>query len=358
MRYLSLFAIALLAVAQETDLARRLDQVAAGYHAERGFIGAVLVAQGGRIVFEKGYGMANIELDVPNTPETKFRLGSITKQFTSTAILQLQEQGKLSVQDPACRYIENCPDAWKTVTIHQLLTHTSGIPSYTALPGFSLPKMMRQPLTPVEVVMLTRGQPLDFAPGTNYRYDNTGYVMLGAIIEKASGEKYADYLRTHIFDPVGMKDTGYDVTRGILKGRASGYSPAATNGFQNAEYLDMSLPQGAGALYSTVRDLYRWDRALYGDSVLSKASKEAAWKVERNNYGYGWRVAPVQRHTQIGHNGGINGFSTFIGRFPDDDAVVIVLSNNEAANANGIGVALAGVLFGDQVRLPSDNGTH
>ena len=352
MRFLSLLAIPLLAVAQNADLVQKLDHVASGYNAERGFIGTVLVAKGGQIVFEKGYGMANIELDVPSTPDTKFRLGSITKQFTSTAILQLQEQGKLSVQDLACKYVDNCPESWKPVTIHQLLTHTSGIPSYTAMPEFPKPKFMRQPLSPIEVVMLTKDKPLDFPPGTKYRYDNTGYVMLGVIIEKVSGEKYADYLQKHILDPLEMKDTGYDVTRKILKGRAAGYSPMGPKNFQNADYLDMSLPHAAGSMYSTTRDLYRWDRALYGEKVLSKASKEAAWKAEKESYGYGWMLAPMANHKQIGHGGGINGFSTYIARFPEDDAAVIVLSNNEAGNAGAVAGSLAGVLFGNNAELP------
>lgn len=353
MRSLVAIVFVSLAAAQPAYLAAKLDHAASAFAKARNFTGSVLVAKGGTVVFEKGYGMANFELDVPNTPNTKFRLGSITKQFTSAAILQLQEQGKLSVTDSACKYVEGCPEAWQKVTIHQLLTHTSGIPSYTNLKDFPTPKFMRQPLTPVEVVMMTRDKPMDFEPGTRFNYDNTGYVMLGVILEKVSGEKYSDYLKKHIFTPLDMSDSGYDDTRALLKNRAAGYSPGP-GGLRNADYLDMSLPHAAGSLYSTARDLYRWDRALYTEKVLSAKSKTAMWTPEKNNYGYGWTIAPVHGHKHVGHGGGINGFSTYIGRFPDDDAVVVVLSNNEAAGAQAVATALAAALFGVSVDLPGE----
>lgn len=351
MRFFTFLLLSLLAFSQDAALVTQLDRVADGYAKNRNFVGAVLVAKGGKVILEKGYGMANLELDVANTPATKFRLGSITKQFTSAAILQLQEQGKLSLNDTACKYIEGCPEAWKPVTIQQLLSHTSGIPSYTGMKEFPTPKFMRQPLTPMEVVMLTKDKPMDFEPGTNYKYDNTGYVMLGVIIEKVSGEKYAQYLKQHIFSKLDMQDTGYDETRVILKNRASGYGPGP-GGLRNAEYLDMSLPHAAGSLYSTVGDLYRWERSLYTTKILTDASKTAMWTPVRNDYGYGWTLAKIHDHRQMGHGGGINGFSTYIAHFPDDDASVIVLSNNEAANTSAIARMLSGVLFGVKADLP------
>ncbi|HYL78450.1 MAG TPA: serine hydrolase domain-containing protein [Bryobacteraceae bacterium] len=337
--------------AQAQDLTSKLDYVLTGYEKNRAFIGSALVAKGGKTILEKGYGMANIELGVPNGPDTKFRLGSITKQFTATAILQLEEQGKLSVNDLACKYVAECPESWKAITIHQLLTHTSGIPSYTNGPEFTKPRMMRIPLSPMEVLTLTKDKPLEFQPGEKFKYDNSGYVFLGVIIEKVSGEKYADYLKKHIFGPLDMQDSGYDDTSAILKNRAAGYRSSDNGEFHNAEYLDMSLPYSAGSLYSTVRDLARWDRALYTGKVLSKASREKMWTPVKNNYGYGWDVRK-DGHKQLSHGGGINGFSTFIARYPDDDAVVIVLSNNQQANTAPIAIALAGVLFGEGADLP------
>ncbi len=340
-------------LAQAQDLASKFDAVLSGYQKNRSFIGSALIAKGGKVIFEKGYGMANVELDVPNGPDTKFRLGSITKQFTATAILQLEEQGKLSVTDTACKYLPECPETWNAITIHQLLSHTSGIPSYTDGPDFAKPKMMRIPLKPVEILMLTKDKPLEFQPGEKWKYDNSGYIFLGVIIEKVSGEKYADYLKKHVFGALDMNDSGYDDSNIILKNRAQGYR-SVTDAFRNADYLDMSLPYAAGSLYSTVNDLYRWDRALYTDKVLTKASREKMWTPVKNGYAYGWGVGQAHQRKQISHGGGINGFSTFIARYPDDDAVVIVLSNNERAAAGAIAGGLSGILFGEKVDLPWD----
>lgn len=351
-RFAAIFAVtAALIFGQEPDRAAKLDQVLGAYEQNRGFMGSALVAQQGKILLEKGYGMANLELNVPNTADTKFRLGSITKQFTAAAILQLEEQGKLSVNDLACKYLDDCPGPWKAITIHHLLTHTSGIPSYTS-PEFMLkPQTVRAPLAPVEIVMLSKDKPLEFEPGSQWKYDNTGYIFLGAIIEKTSGEKYAEFLKKHIFDPLDMKDSGYDDTKTILKNRASGYQ-AGPGGMVNSDFIDMSLPYAAGSLYSTVRDLYRWDRALYKDTILSKASREKMFTAYKNNYGYGLAVAPMVKHQQIGHGGGIFGFVTYIARFPDDDAGVIVLSNFAGSNAGNIARDLASTLFGEKVELP------
>jgi D-alanyl-D-alanine carboxypeptidase len=361
MRYLTLLVATCVAFGQDMPKAPppelgRLQTFLKSYQDQGKFIGSAFVAKGKNVYLDEAYGMANIELGVPNAGNTKFRLGSITKQFTATAILQLQERGKLSVKDQACKYIDGCPDSWKEITIHQLLTHTSGIPSYTALPEFSKPKLMRIPLSPVEIVMLTKDKPLDFPPGSKWNYDNSGYVFLGAIIEKVSGEKYADYLNKHIFSKLDMQDTGYDVTEKIIKNRAAGYAPDGS-GFRNADYLDMSLPYAAGSLYSTTRDLYKWDRALYTDKILNEASREAMFTPVgpvKPDYAYGWMVAPMRGHKQVGHGGGINGFSTHIARFPDDDLVVIVLSNNQAGNASLLANGLAGIMFGDKVDLPTD----
>ena len=325
------------------DTGARMDDVLSSAASQKRFMGTALVARGGKIILEKGYGMADIELEVPNTPDRKFRLGSITKQFTAAAIMQLQERGKLSVSDLACKFIDDCPEAWKAVTIHHLLSHTSGIPSYTSMPEFPKPQFMRLPLKPLEILMLTRNKPLDFQPGEGYLYDNTGYLFLGCIIEKVTGGSYAKYLQTHIFEPLGMKNSGYDDTRAILKGRAKGYS-IGPQGLRNADYLDMSLPHAAGALYSTVRDLYLWDRALYTEKVVSKKSYDSMTRVVRRDYGYGLGLAPAFNRKQVAHGGGIHGFSSWIGRFPDDDAVVIVLSNFDGGNPAALAKQLGGIL--------------
>ncbi len=347
-----LLASSVLAITAQ-DVPTKLDEFLRAHAKLKGFMGTVLVAKDGRIILEKGYGFANIELNVPNTPENKFRLGSITKQFTAASVMQLEEQGKLSINDAACKYIDTCPDAWKAVTIQHLLTHTSGIPSYTNMPGFATPKVMRIPLSPLEIVMLSKDKPLDFPPGEKWSYDNTGYVLLGYILEKVSGRNYADYVKEHIFDKLDMTSSGYDDTRAILAGRAAGYD-RTPKGYRNADYLDMSLPYSAGSLYSTVDDLFRWDRALYTDKIVSRKSYATMTTSVKNDYGFGLQLAPMFKRKQMGHGGGINGFSTCVNRFPDDDAVVIVLSNVVSTNACSIGLGLSAILFGEKFDMPRE----
>ncbi len=348
-----LFA-ATVSLAQTGDeLTHRLDDMATAYQQHRHFMGSVLVAKGGHVLLQKGYGMADLEWSVPNTPDARFRIGSMTKQFTATAIMQLAEQHKLSVQDRACKYFDQCPDAWKQITIHQLLSHTSGIPSYTDESGFASPPFLRLPKTPAQVLLWTKDKPLEFEPGTKWKYSNSGYIFLGIIVEKVSGEKYASYLEKHIFNPLGMLNSGYDETNVVLPHRASGYQPCGES-ICNADYIDMSLPYAAGSLYSTVEDLYKWDRALYTTNVLSKASLDQMFTPVRNQYGYGWMLGPMANHKQIGHGGGIPGFTSYIARFPDDDAAVIVLSNNIQGNAPAVAAALAGTLFGEKVEVPQE----
>ena len=251
-----------------------------------GFQGSVLLAKGGKVIFAKGYGLANIELDVPNTPQTKFRLGSITKQFTATAVLQLQERGKLKVTDPISTYIPNAPAPWNGITLHHLLTHTSGIPSYTDEPSYQA-RMHERASTPLEFLHRFRDLPLSFPPGEKFHYDNSGYFLLGVILEQVSGMKYENYLRQNIFAPLQMTNTGYDWPATILKDRASGYTKDGDGQIRNADFLDMGQPYAAGSLYSTVLDLYKWDRALYTTKVLSAKSIEAAFAPNPYDWGKG-----------------------------------------------------------------------
>jgi len=180
------------------------------------FSGTILIARDGKPIISKGYGMANYEWDIPNTPQTEFRLGSVTKQFTSAAIMLLQERGRLSVNDPVCRYFPECPAGWESMTIRHLLTHTSGIANYTSFPSW-MEKKATLPITPAELLAEYKVKPLDFAPGEKYSYSNSGYHLLGLIIENASGKSYADFLKENIFTPLGLKHTGYDDTRTLVK---------------------------------------------------------------------------------------------------------------------------------------------
>jgi D-alanyl-D-alanine carboxypeptidase len=260
------------------------------------------------------------------------------------------EQGKLKLDDPISKYYTDAPKTWNKITIHNLLNHTSGIPSYTSIPGF-FEKSSKMPLTPAEIVKLTQDKPLEFEPGAQFKYDNTGYILLGYVIEKITGKKYADQLRDAILNPLGMKDTGYDAWSVVLKHRASGYSmngPALIN----APYLDMTLPYAAGSLYSTVDDLLIWDQALYTDKLLTPASKEKMFTPGLSNYGYGWFIDKQLNRRHVAHGGGINGFNTIISRFTDDKAVVIVLSNLNSNMIDKMGTALAAMLFGEPTGNP------
>ncbi|HEY4275362.1 MAG TPA: serine hydrolase domain-containing protein [Rhizomicrobium sp.] len=328
------------AVAQsDSDLAAKADALIAPIAKADRFSGAVLVARGGKPVFRKAYGLANREWNVPNDPETKFRIGSITKQFTAMAILQLQEAGKLSVDDPVSKYYTDAPAAWSAITLKHLLTHTSGIPSYTSIPHF-FDAEARRDRTPEEIIKLTADKPLEFEPGSKFAYDNSGYILLGYIIEKVSGETYADYIQHHIFDPLGMKSSGYDVSTVVLPKRAAGYS-RSKNGLINTPYLSMTEPFAAGSLYSTVDDMLIWDQALTAGKLLSPASYQAMFTDYGHHYGFGWFIDDQFGHQHIWHEGGINGFVTEFSRYPQDKLTVLVFSNQDGRPVGGIDNGLA-----------------
>jgi len=309
--------------------ARAVDAVAQAYVDAGVFSGVILVARDGKPILRRAYGLANREWNVPATPEARFRLGSITKQFTATAILQLAEQGKLGLDDPIAKYYPQAPAAWAPVTLRHLLTHTSGIGDYTALPGF-FAKQSQTQRTPEEIIALTRDMPLAFKPGSKFVYDNTGYILLGYVIEKVSGQPYAAYLQDHIFGPLGLKNTGYDVSETILPQRAAGYTLVAGE-VRNAPYLAMSLPYAAGSLYSTADDLLTWQRALQAGKVLKPASVAAMFTDQGFGYGYGQFISKVNGRRMWAHAGGINGFSTDLVLFPDDRVSLVILSNNDHA---------------------------
>lgn len=290
------------------------------------FNGSILIAKGEDILLNKGYGMANFEHEINNDSNTKFRIGSITKQFTATSILILQEQGLLNVTDKINLYIPNCPDSWNEITIHHLLTHSSGIPNFSSFPDFHSEITIKRH-TLDQTMSLFMNRLLIFAPGYRHSYSNSGYIVLGYIIEKVSNSKYEDFIAENIFKTIGMKDTGYDNSELILKNRASGYTD---HGKKNAKYIDMSIPHAAGALYSTVEDLYLWDRSLYTDKILNKESLSSMFTNYIGSYGYGWFIDEAEINSKrVEHGGLIDGFSSYICRYIDDDYVLIILTNDE-----------------------------
>src|SRR5215207_9894140 len=308
------------AVAQ--DHAAKIQEFLSTAHKYRMFNGTALVAENGNVIYKGGFGMANMEWGIPNTPETRFRLGSITKQFTATLILQLVEQGKLKLDGKITDYLPDYrQDVGAKVTVHHLLTHTSGIPSYTGQPGF-LENVSRNPYKAADFVKKYASGDLEFEPGSKFSYNNSGYFLLGAIIERITGKPYEQVLKEKILDPAGMKNTGYDHHDTLIPKRAGGYAKTA-DGYTNALYLDMSIPYAAGSMYSTVEDLYLWDQALYTDKLISAQSKALMYKPFLDNYAYGWGIRNAsfklndQQVPVITHGGGINGFTTTIVRFPN-----------------------------------------
>ncbi len=314
------------------------------------FSGTALVAHDGEPIFVKSYGMANYELGAPNTNDNSYLLGSVVKQFTAVAILQLQEQGKLKVSDPICRYLETCPQSWQGITLHHLLTHTSGIPNFTSLPGWD-EKLAMLSYTRPELVALFRDLPLDFAPGEKFDYSNSGYTLLGVIIERISGQRYEQYLEEKIFKPVGMARTDTRETRALVPGAVTGYYSVGTD-FISARLVSPTVDLGSSGVYSTVGDMLRWDKALTDDRLISRASRDAMFTAGKGDYGYAWFIG--QRHGRPiqFHSGSDNGFSTNILRFPDDRLTVVVLSNSDRANAGRVSSDLAAIAFGALYKMP------
>jgi CubicO group peptidase (beta-lactamase class C family) len=315
------------------------------------FRGAVLVGIDGKIVFEKAYGLGDEEWSASSTPDTKFRIASLSKQFTAACILLLQERGQLNVHDRMSRYLSGLPVAWQAITIHQLLTHTSGIPDYTN--SSESPRIHRTGATPQQMIGLVADKPLDFAPGSNWSYSNTGYILLGMIVEKVSGQSYADFLKTNIFEPLGMKDSGYDRARNILKERASGYE-IIDGHVANADFTDMSVPFSAGGIYSTVEDMYRWNEALTeagkllsADSLKQMFTEYPEAAHEGQHYGYGVVISRLKFGRLLYyHGGGVEGFSSSLQRYPNDRVCIVILSNLASYKPWELGEHIASDLFG------------
>lgn len=310
---------------------------------------AALVAVKGQIIYKKAFGLANVELNVPMQPDMVFRIGSITKQFTAVAILQLMEQGKLSLQDDITKYIPDYPTQAYKITIENLLTHTSGIKSYTNVPEFA--KYVKEDLSPAEAIDKFKNLPMEFAPGSKWNYNNSGFFLLGYIIEKITGMKYQDYVEQNLLKPAGMTNSLYGSDKKIVKNRAYPYQGEGEN-LENADYLSMLLPYSAGSLMSTVEDLYKWNRALIANKFVKKENLEKAWTEYKlsdgksTHYGYGWFLAQIQGSPTIEHGGGINGYLTNGIYLPDEDIFVAVFSNNTSKAPDLVSMKMAAVALG------------
>lgn len=344
------------------DKVDKLDKLISTYAEYGKFNGSVLIAEKGKVIYKKGVGLADMEWNIPNQPDTKHRLGSITKQFTAMLIMQLVEQGKLKLHVPISAYLPDYPKkSGDVITIHHLLTHSSGIPNMTSFPGFQK-NISRNAYSPVQLVNLFADSTLQFKPGERFAYSNSGYMLLGYIIEKVTGKSYEQVLQENIFTPLRMDNTGYDRSGPLLKNRARGYEKNGRR-YVNANFIDMSVPYAAGALYSTVEDLYLWDQALYGNQLLRKENMELLFTKHIPSggsyyYGYGWGIGEIplgnttERLETIGHGGGIDGFNTQITRIPSDRSFIVLLNNTGRAPLNEMTNAIAAILYDKSYDLP------
>jgi CubicO group peptidase (beta-lactamase class C family) len=332
----------------------RVDELLTQMTKDGTFSGSVLIAQDGKVLLSKGYGLADRAQEIPNTPQTRFRLGSITKQFTATAIIILQSQGKLNVQDPICSYIADCPTAWRDITIHHLLTHTSGLSSEQSDQLYQLIQTAASDSAtspdPAHFLGLAKELPLDTRPGEQYAYSNIGYILMAHIIEQVSGQSFAAFLEQAIFSPLKMVDTGYqDNSSGVARVYTDRYVTVA------GRFSSPGISDGAGGLYSTSEDLFLWDQALYTDHLLPWTELQQMFEpyVPETDlgpdfgYGYGWGVWEDQGRPVVFHTGGGSAFATFIIRYPEDGLAEILLTNQGPFDGS-IWVAISNALFGEE----------
>lgn len=314
---------------------------------------AALVAKNGQIIYQKAFGMANLELNVPMQPDMVFRIGSITKQFTAVAILQLMEQGKLSLQDDITKFIPDYTTQAYTITIEHLLTHTSGIKSYTGIP--EIMKNIRMDMKPEELIAQFKNQPMEFAPGTKWNYNNSGFFLLGYIIEKVTGMTYAEYIQENFFTPLGMTSSCYGSDTKIIKNRAYGYQPG-DDGVVNSDYCSMTQPYSAGSIMSTVGDLFKWHQAVHSYTLVKKETIDKAFTEYKlangdgTGYGYGWFLSHLQGSPTIEHGGGIFGYLTSSIYLPEEDVFVVLFSNNVGKAPELTALKMAAVTIGKPLK--------
>lgn len=341
-----LFLFSLNAAAQ--DLTTQVDALLGEQYKGDGPGAVALISKGGKAIYRKAFGMADLENNVALSPEHVFEIGSITKQFTAVSLLMLAEQGKLSLEDPITKYVENYPTHGYTITIHHLLTHTSGIKSYTGMERWT--KLWRNDMTPLEMIDLFKGEPMDFAPGEKYLYNNSAYFMLGYIIEKASGISYPDFVEKNIFVPLCMKNSYYGSKSRIIKNRAQGYQKA--DGYKNAEYLSLTQPYAAGSIMSTVDDLLIWNTAVQANKLVKKETLQKAftnYKLNNGkliNYGYGWGINEINGSATLEHSGGIFGYTTNAIYLPKEDVFVAVFSNCDCNAPGDVSTRMAALAIG------------
>ncbi|MCO6512092.1 MAG: beta-lactamase family protein [Aridibacter famidurans] len=334
------------------SLSQQIDSYVSSREKGLEFSGVVLVALDGKVVVQNAYGLADHEYSVPNTPRTRFRIGSVTKPFTAIAVMKLQETGKLDIEDSICRFISDCPAEWQGVRIKHLLTHTSGIPdlfgAMDAVPVENTSDEIDR------VIKSLKSRQLQDQPGEEYKYSNFGYCLLGYVIEKASGKLYTPFLTESIVSPLGMRGTLYDDPRPVIKERAQGY--VRKDGQLVNDKLTDPAGYSAGGLLSTAEDLFLLDRALFSGKLLSTKSLDRMFTAYKNEYGFGWKVTSRGGKRLYNHTGVTHGFSAHIARFPDDDVLIVILSNIETENTGETASWIAEIIFDPERKSGTEPG--
>lgn len=316
-----------------------------------GFQGSVLISRGKEVIFKTGLGAADLEKELPNSPRTRFLIASITKVLTATAVMKLAESRKIGLEDPVVRYLPDLKDVLgRDVRISHLLSHSSGLPEFS--PGAAGGMKITEPVGPLALIDAIRGREPLFAPGREARYSNIGYVVLGLVIEKATGEGYYDWLGGHVLKTLGMNDTGMCAAYPFRPDFARGYVEDRGGELQRAPFIHPSWGYSAGALYSTVEDLFNFDRALSSPGFLASGSLEAMFRPRNQSFCFGWLVNTVFGRRSDAHGGGAPGYSAWVERWPEDDVFIAVLSNVTGAPAGEVGRSLAAALFGETYAMP------
>ncbi|MBC7848493.1 MAG: serine hydrolase [Chitinophagaceae bacterium] len=347
----SILTVFILSAAAQITTAR-LDEIMTAFTALEKFNGSVLVAKKGQVLLEKGYGWKNIKDSTRNDDKTIYQIGSVTKQFTSAIIMKLVEQKKLAVTHKLSKYYPDYPKG-DSITIHNLLTHTSGIYNYTN-DGKFMNSEIAKPQTEQKMISLFRDRPLDFSPGSKYSYSNSGYSLLGYIIVKVTGKSWEQNMRELILTPLRMQHSGFNFTSLKSPDKATGYFFLGAKGNQPAPIVDSTVAYSAGSLYSTVGDLYRWERSIYTNKILTADSWKKTFTPFLSKYAYGWSIDTLFDRNTTAHSGGIHGFNSYLLRFPEEELVVILIANKPTPAMNAISHTLAAASLNLPYEVPKE----
>jgi CubicO group peptidase (beta-lactamase class C family) len=346
---LLLVTFILSSVAAQTKT-EKIDGFIAAYTKQNSFNGTALVAANGTILLNKGYGFKNVALGEMNTGNTIYQIGSVTKQFTAAVILKLAAQNKLKLTDKLSKFYPGFPKG-DSITIHQLLSHTSGIFNYTDDAGFMQSEAVK-PANEKKMLALFKNKPLDFSPGSNWSYSNSGYLLLGYIIEKVTKKPYEKIVREFILTPLQMNNSGFGFTHLKNKDKATGYFSIADKNSTVAGIVDSSVAFAAGALYSTTTDLYQWHKGMLQNKIISRASAEKGFTPVKRNYSYGWRIDSLDGKRITAHNGSIYGFNSSLLRIEADSVAVILLNNVRNPKLDEITTGILNIIYGKPYQLP------